>query len=181
MFTDNTIRHNSHQGRCRGFTLIETASVIFILAILGTFTSELLVQAADAFADADLKDQNRQQLNQTLDRIVYEFTNMPANASFTPDISSTQAHAITFGNNVTIMLSGTSVVYSTGVSLTSPLIQSVDVFELVYLDDKGDTLNPADTNTPSKTRRIAIRLSKNQVELRAMVTPRVSFAWRYGP
>lgn len=170
---------NRKTSRAQGFTLIELMAAMVVIGVLGVVTSEIIAQAARGYSLAAESRTAHEQLALALDRLGRVVTRAPGgSAPGSPGISATTTTSLTLTDGSRVLLSGGTLVLDTPEDSGLILLSGVTAFELVYLDHAGVALVTVAADTPSRTRRIAVRLAAGGAELRTILTPRTGLPWR---
>lgn len=147
----------------RGFTLIETISVIIVLATLGSLASFLLVDATDAYSRVATSAQLHTELSIALDRIDRELRNIDQKtgaSTVAPNITSFSSTAITFNTNSSLSLSGSSLQLVINGGTARTLLTDVTAFTLdAYNESNAAVTLPVTNSACDVIRRVQVSIT----------------------
>ena len=152
----------------RGFTLLELVLAMIVMSVVAVIVMPVTVAATESYAQARALREVAESSFYAIDRVVRLVREAPAGASTGLGIGSADASEIVFSDGRGIRLSGTDLLLVEG-DAESPLLRNVQEFELIYLEEDGQTI----TLDAAAAHRIHVRLKSAGMELTAVVFPRV--------
>ncbi len=118
----------------KGFTLIEVATVIVVLSIIGVFTFSFLMQSADTYRTMRIQTELHQEASYLLERISREIKDATYISSITSSsISFRRANyseIIDKSPNVSFFFDGTSLIRSSTNNVNKPVARNVKSFSV---------------------------------------------------
>lgn len=156
-------RRRPHRTARRGFTLVEAVATIVVLAVIGTVSSGIVMNATGGYLEASEGAQLHAEASIALDRIVRELRSMSlddAASSIAPDIESMSATAITWDDDDTLALSGTDLLLTEDGGAATLLLGDVSSFALTAHDESDATIALPITGAGcDAVRRVTIELT----------------------
>ncbi len=122
----------------RGFTLIETISVIVVLTVLGSLAASIMGQLGQTYRDSALVAEMHTEVSAALDRIVREVRSVPLDADagvVAADIRLASADELRWGATMHLRLTGTTLELSEDLSTYHALLTGVTSFALQFYDE----------------------------------------------
>ncbi len=166
-------RATFNSGSRRGFTLIESVTVIVVLSILGTFGSMLILNSTEGYIDASAGSQLHAELSISLDRIVRELRKIDLDsgaAGVAPDIDMATTNSMSWrdtdGDAYVLVLSGSNLLLTVNGGASNILLSDVTVFSLKAYDESNVQLGAfliGVTCDPIRRFEISITLTRQGV------------------
>lgn len=168
------------------FTLIEVMATLAVVGALAMVSSRLVLDSADAYADAVARARLCSDMSAALERLTIELRSAPLSSESSPsgaDLTALDASAISWNDGSSsrvVALVGTELVSTTGGS-AAPLLEGVTGFTVRALDDNHAPLSlPRSGSSCREARRIEITITceRGGVEetLRTLVFMRAAMA-----
>ena len=137
------IGRRRHLATLRGFTLIESIATIVVLAVLGSITSLLIVNAVDGYSEAATSAQLHGESSIALDRAVRELRRIELDSAATgvaPNISSVTPTSIAWEPNSSLSLSGARLMLVDNGATAAVLLDDVSALSITTYDQSNTAL-----------------------------------------
>lgn len=146
----------------RGFTLVEMAATMSIVAVVSATAAMVLARAAEGYASAATRSRLHAEVSTGLDRLVREIRQIPVDAEGSPPsprISRVDRDGLEYDGG-RIERSGGEVRLGTNGSAPAPLLENVVAFTVEAFDGEGEAIAlPATEEACAGVRRIVITIS----------------------
>ncbi len=167
------IGRRRHLVALRGFTLIEAIATIVVLAVLGSVTSLLILNAVDGYSDTATSAQLHGEASIALDRAVRELRRIELDSGasgIAPNIDSVTATSITWSDSAadsySLSLSGADVMLAVDGGAAAVLLADATAFSVATYDESNTALAASLTGVAcDPIRRIAIDVTLRQGEV----------------
>lgn len=146
----------------RAFTLVEAVATITIIAIIAGASSRLIFAGADGYASAATRAELANAASAAMERIALELREVaarPASSPVEPHLDSVTASSISWEGGVSLALSGSEVILTTG-GVGRTLVADVGSFAIQCFDESGTPLaSTLSGDACDAVRRIQITLT----------------------
>ncbi len=167
------IGRQRHLATLRGFTLIESIASMVVLAVLGSITSLLILNAVDGYSDAATSAQLHGEASIALDRAVRELRRIELDSGasgIAPNIDTVTATSITWSDSApgsySLSVSGSDVMLAVDGGAAAILLADATAFSVATYDESNTALAASLTGVAcDPIRRIAIDVTLRQGEV----------------
>lgn len=160
-------RRPLHQPVRRGFTVIEAIATIVVLAVLGSITSLLILNAVDGYSDTATSAQLHGEASIALDRAVRELRRIELDSGasgIAPNIDTVTATSITWSDSgadsYSLSLSGADLMLAVDGGAAAVLLADATAFSVATYDESNTALAASLTGVAcDPIRRVALEVT----------------------
>jgi len=160
-----------------GFTMVEAIATIVVLAVLGSVTSGIILQAVDGYTEASTQAQLHAEMSIALDRAVRELRKIPLDSGaggIAPDVDDLSPTSVDWEGDYHLGLTGGDLLMTINGGAQRVLMSDVSAFGVSAFDESnaalGATLSGAACDP---IRRLELTLTASRHGVTATVRTRV--------
>jgi len=127
----------------RAFTLVETISVMALLAVIGSISSALIYTGVSSYRDASTLGQIHEEEATAMARLAVELRKIPLSSAagvMAPQIPSVTPTSIAWGANYSLSLSGSQLLLVEAGGAACVLLDNVTAFSVQCYDESNTPL-----------------------------------------
>ncbi len=129
--------------RPRGFTLVETIAVMFLLAVIGSISSALIYSGVSSYRDASTLGQIHEEEATAMARLAVELRKIPLSTTagtMAPMISDVTPTSIAWNTNYTLSLVGAQLQLVEAGGAASILLDDVSALTITCYDESNNPM-----------------------------------------